>query len=463
MDAKRSPGTEISLPDNVVHLLLTVSNSSMLDQALECLIRTAKSADGRSELSSKDVVPAVVQLCKSLSCPSDRHLILLSLKLLRNLCAGEIMNQNSFLEEGGVGMTFGLVFNARVCPPFDFEIIRMGLQLLGNVVLAGVKHQHVVWNEFFIHEFHEIAKIQTSEICDPLCMVLYMICNGTDGLQEELCSDKGILIVIEILKTATVDGFKEDWLKLLFSRICLDGSQFIPIFSKLYSVSVGIKVNNFSAEQAFLLSVLSEALSERMKDFTVDSKFALSILQILRAAHQIVDYSIRGNLSLPTSNSVVDVVGYSLLILRDICARDYLIEHKESSMDVVDALLSDGLINLLIELLQDLEPPALVRKAMNQGNLREGITSQSYKCCPYKGFRRDIVSILGNCAYNRKRAQDEIREKKGIVLLLQHAVADEDNPFLREWGIWSVRNILENNAENQKIVADLELQGSIDS
>ncbi|PNX63759.1 ataxin-10, partial [Trifolium pratense] len=41
-------------------------------------------------------------------------------------------------------------------------------------------------------------------------------------------------------------------------------------------------------------------------------------------------------------------------------------------------------------------------------------------------------------------------------------VTDEDNPYLREWGIWCVRNILEGNEENQKVVAELQLQGSAD-
>lgn len=55
-----------------------------------------------------------------------------------------------------------------------------------------------------------------------------------------------------------------------------------------------------------------------------------------------------------------------------------------------------------------------------------------------------------------------MRERNGILLLLQQCVIDEDNPFLREWGIWAVRNLLEGNAENQRVVAELEVQGSVD-
>ena len=112
-------------------------------------------------------------------------------------------------------------------------------------------------------------------------------------------------------------------------------------------------------------------------------------------------------------------------------------------------------------MLQDLEAPTIIKKAVKQGENQEGTTS-SLKVCPYKGFRRDIVAVIGNCAYHRKHVQDEIRDKNGILLLLQQCVTDEDNPFLREWGIWSVRNLLETNAENQRLVAEMELQGSVD-
>jgi ataxin-10 len=99
---------------------------------------------------------------------------------------------------------------------------------------------------------------------------------------------------------------------------------------------------------------------------------------------------------------------------------------------------------------------------MNQAGNQEATTSYFPKVCPYKGFRRDLVAVIGNCAYRRKHVQDDIRQKNGMLLMLQQCVTDEDNPFLREWGIWSMRNLLEGNSENQQAVAELELQGSVD-
>ncbi|MCI04431.1 ataxin-10, partial [Trifolium medium] len=61
--------------------------------------------------------------------------------------------------------------------------------------------------------------------------------------------------------------------------------------------------------------------------------------------------------------------------------------------DVFNALLSYGLVELLLILLGDLEPPAIIRKGVEQSDNQDG-ASCSLKPCPYKGFRRDIVAHL---------------------------------------------------------------------
>ncbi|WJX78643.1 hypothetical protein P8452_61840 [Trifolium repens] len=175
----------------------------------------------------------------------------------------------------------------------------------------------------------------------------------------------------------------------------------------------------------------------------------------------VLEQAVRGKSGLPSGITAVDVLGYSLTMLRDICAHDSMRGEEEDANDVVDVLLSYGLIELLLTLLVDLEPPAIIRKGIKQSDNQDG-TSCSLKPCPYKGFRRDIVALIGNCVYRRKHVQDEIRSRNGILLLLQQCVTDDDNPYLREWGLWCVRNVLEGNEENQKVVSELELQGSAD-
>ncbi|MCD7467543.1 hypothetical protein HAX54_005042 [Datura stramonium] len=460
---------ELTIPENVANALLLVSNSSSLEKALEKLIKLAKEAGGRLDLSSKNVVTTVLRLCQSLSSTSYRDLLLLSLKVLRNLCAGEIRNQNEFLQQKGVEIVVDVITSVGFTPDPDCAIIQVALQLLGNYSVGGGERQCDVWHQLFPHKFLKIAGVRSREICDPLCMVIYTCCDGTDGLLTDLCSEQGFPILTEILRTASAVGLKEDWLKLILSKICIEGSYISLIFFKLHSYpsiennGVRYVADQFVIEQSYLLSILSEILNERIEHIVVSHDFALSIFGILKSAAVVVDFSIRGKSGLPVGSAPIDVLGYSLTILRDICACDRLTSSmEESSKYVVDVLVSSGLIEFLLDLLRELEPPTTIRKAMKQDQIKEGTISSSFRCCPYQGFRRDIVAILGNCSYRRRHVQDEIRDKNGILLLLQQCVIDEDNPFLREWGIWCVRNLLEGNAENQGAVADLELQGTVD-
>ncbi|KAK6153439.1 hypothetical protein DH2020_013078 [Rehmannia glutinosa] len=449
-----------SLPDSVLEPLFVASRISTLNKALERLIETAKTSDGRLDLASKHILSPVLQLCQYPLQLSGQDLFL-SIKLVRNLCAGEIKNQNLFIEQNGVGILSTLVTSVRLTCS-DNRILPMVLQVLGNVSLAGEQHRLVVWRQFFPHRFLDIARVRSRETGDPLCMVLYTCSEGSDEQLAELFADPGQDIVVEIIQTVTVAGFREDWVKLLLSKICLEEPYFPSIFSKLSRVVETENSDHFS-EKAFLLRILSEILNERVGDIVVSTDFSLCIFGILRSAVGIFEFGTRKKLPLPTGSADIDVIGYTLSILRDICACDPKFSNQDEKEDVVDKLVSAGLIKFLIGLLRDLEPPAMIRKATINSDAKNEATLQFSKYCPYRGFRRDVVAVIGNCSYRKKHVQDEIREQDGILLLLQQCVTDEDNPFLREWGFWSMRNILEGNAENQQLVTDLELQKSVDT
>ncbi|KAK9122777.1 hypothetical protein Sjap_012379 [Stephania japonica] len=345
----------------------------------------------------------------------------------------------------------------------------MVLQVLGNVCLAGKDHRKAVWNRFFPDEFLGISSIRRLEVVDPLCMVLWNCCDGMDERVAEICGSRGLKIMAEIVRTASEVGSQEHWLVLLFSKICFEESSFSQLFNELGSATMAVNdVKNqddyYTAPQSFILSFLSERLNCKLDEISVSNDFALSAYGVLKKAYETIDFSLRGNSGLPTGSPSIDVLGYSVTILRDVCAKEGQGRSKiEGSVDVVDSLLSLGFLDFLLDILRSLEPPEIIRKSISQGENNAVHThSKSWKLCPYKGFRRDVVAVIVNCLYRRKHVQDEIREKNGILLLMQQCVADEHNPFLREWGIWTMRNLLEGNEENQRIVAEMELQGSVE-
>lgn len=224
---------------------------------------------------------------------------------------------------------------------------------------------------------------------------------------------------------------------------------------------MNVETTSFCREHAFLLGVLSKCLSERPGEIMLQSGFGLCIYDYLKRASGVVNFYARGDSALPTHNPDVDVLGYCLTILRDVCAW----EGRTVAEDHVFPLLSAGLLETLLGFLRELEPPSLVRKSMMQArNQLNSLTmDEPSKVCPYKGFRKDVVSVICNCVHHRKLAQDEIRERNGIHIVLQQCVLDEDNPFLREWGLLTVSYLLDGNTENQREVADLQLLEPIDT
>ncbi|PKA45885.1 hypothetical protein AXF42_Ash016911 [Apostasia shenzhenica] len=418
------------------------------DLTLQDLLAASRTLTGRSRLAATRAPVSLLRRLSNVDAPD----LLMALRVLRNLCAGEAANQNAFVAHGGASVVASILSS----PDATLDVLRVGLQLLGNVALAGEEHCSAIWVAFFPSMFLELARVRESGVCDPLCMVLDTCCSSKGGRwrTRELCQEKEeLLILFEIIVTASTVGYQEEWLEWLIAKLCIEEPFFLSLFLKLGSNAddEGSAEGKYSTMQAFLLNLLSKCLSERPVDYSISSAFVLSILELLKEASNVVDFSSRGT-SLPTGFPAIDVLGYSLMILRDACAAEA----------PVDSLLSAGLVNLVLDLLEQLEPPSLVRRSMANTGGRV-IQTEGKRVCPYRGFRRDLVSVISNCLNGRKQVQDEVRKMNAIPLLLQQCVIDDDNPFLREWGLLAVRNLVEGNAENQCELAEFHLLEAVNT
>ncbi|PWW72594.1 hypothetical protein C7212DRAFT_359915 [Tuber magnatum] len=71
-------------------------------------------------------------------------------------------------------------------------------------------------------------------------------------------------------------------------------------------------------------------------------------------------------------------------------------------------------------------------------------------------IKRYLVMLLSGFSWQNEAVQDLIREKGGLQAVLNQCMIDDDNPYIREHAILCIRNLLENNPENQKVVKALE-------
>ena len=272
----------------------------------------------------------------------------------------------------------------------------------------------------------------------------------------------------------------------------------------------------FTKEQASLLDIMNAALSaqEREKHHEnplssddaeslpplhkefMPSPSAAFIVDIIRCAAKRAASTRLSTLTIPTNSPLADVLGLSLSIIRALSALD------EGRSTAVPALASSGLIPLMLDLLEALGAPDTAKKPKEivnpklensgQRNVNNGLRSLSISECVedvvsppeigsdeqpstllkevegfpktdvYIGYRRDVVAVIANASFRNFSIQEEVREKGGLLLVLQQCMPDSQNPFLREWGLWTIRNLLEGNSKSQSELADLEVRSAVD-
>ncbi|GJJ71574.1 ataxin-10 [Entomortierella parvispora] len=80
----------------------------------------------------------------------------------------------------------------------------------------------------------------------------------------------------------------------------------------------------------------------------------------------------------------------------------------------------------------------------------------------FVGLKRDIVRVVGNLAYCSRHVQDRIRACNGLIVMLSQCNIDDANPYLREYAILAMKNILTGNAENQALIEELQPIEAVD-
>ncbi|KAJ1649349.1 Ataxin-10 [Dispira simplex] len=76
-------------------------------------------------------------------------------------------------------------------------------------------------------------------------------------------------------------------------------------------------------------------------------------------------------------------------------------------------------------------------------------------------IKRDLVAIIGNLVHGSTPLQDRTRELGGIDVLLNQCNIDDNNPFIKEFALLALRNLLTGNLENQRWVQALQPQDTV--
>ncbi|KAL3140251.1 hypothetical protein ABBQ38_004522 [Trebouxia sp. C0009 RCD-2024] len=91
------------------------------------------------------------------------------------------------------------------------------------------------------------------------------------------------------------------------------------------------------------------------------------------------------------------------------------------------------------------------------------LAEQYPKRSPYKGYRCDLVALLANLCFRRPAVQHKVQQLGGVELILSQCQWDDENPLVREYGLWAVRNLCEGNESIQESISGLRPCSTVDS
>lgn len=80
-----------------------------------------------------------------------------------------------------------------------------------------------------------------------------------------------------------------------------------------------------------------------------------------------------------------------------------------------------------------------------------------------EGLKSHLIRLIGNMCYKNRDNQDKVSEMDGIPLILDSCSPDDRNPFLTQWVVYAIRNLTEDNSQNQDLIAKMEEQGLADT
>ncbi|EGG15188.1 ataxin-10 [Cavenderia fasciculata] len=450
----------------------------------------------------------------------QQKICLLTVRLLRNLCAFSPDNQYLVLTSQPDLLNW-LYLHLKTSPIQSIAIAIS--QLLVNSIVSNQSTQSLIWNHWFkSNQLLEIITISKESTIGGILMLIYnCLLNNKSRIVELVDNQVGIELIKKIILLA--DQYNDDvsdshnqifhWIYLLI-RLLIRENTLPTIFKSFGSenyknttiplkditqhpIFKGVLNDNYNSpsiqemdddeeddgllekslgdgsgrtnqDQVRLLNLLDSLLvKERniynyiQKDSIMDLECCLFLLKELIVLYNM-DFKKKAlpkfnNQSTVLNENDFDSIYFIIKILANItCYTDEmlaLVDGKTTVPGVGDdlntALAKNGLIALCVGTLHTTADtvPHDPRKPVDQDKKHE------------MGFKKEIIRILGNVAYLNEPNQHEIRELGGIQLILNNCRIDPNNPYIKEWGVFAIRNIMENNEKNQQLVQDLKMQG----
>ncbi|XP_053506272.1 ataxin-10 [Ictalurus furcatus] len=361
----------------------------------------------------------------------------------RNACVQCPHNQRILRDQGCIQVSLGILGKLLTLTPgasdHRLDALRCGIQFLGNAAVGNQLCKDDIWACGFPHMFLDLLELNDEKAVAYMCMVIYTCLDTekTEQLGVDPIKLKVALKITELCRTLP----DIDWTVLIVTQHFFKSSE---LTEKMYS-------EMSDHERLTLLELVITQLGEVKEE---DCVIPLRTAQFFTLSFQ---HSCKAVLTLSSVSSADE---QALVVIRLL---DILCDMTSGKRKFMDLQNHPDLLQTTIELLKEVHFLGKASKNIFSAAQDFSLTSSDkVGTHPALSFKAHLIRLIGNLCHGHTANQNQVRELDGIALILDNCSIDSNNPFISQWAVFAIRNILEHNVENQRLVQGLRRQGVAD-
>ncbi|XP_056661008.1 ataxin-10-like [Monodelphis domestica] len=364
-------------------------------------------------------------------------------RCLRNACVRCAGNQDMIRDLDLIGTSVKLVDLFQKLNVINQEsrltAFRCGLQFLGNAVAGNEASQRMLWKDAFPDLFLGCLSYSDEKIVTYSCMILFT-CLNSERLKD--LQSRNLTVALRVVQ-AYQKLADADWAFLIISEYLLRSPELV---NSLYA-----KLSH--QERVALLDLM---IAKLVGDEPLTSEFTAAFLSHTGFVASRFQEKCKSVLKLASSDHSGDEEALTTIrLLHVLC-------EMSANCDLLPSLQAfPGLLQTAVETLQMTHLAG--KQTPNVFTTSPCVRGEGDISSPVAGFKSHLIRLIGNLCYKDKNNQDKVYQLDGIPLILDSCSMDDNNPFLKEWAVYAIRNLTEQNKRNQELIAKMENHGLADT
>ncbi|KAI9483386.1 MAG: spinocerebellar ataxia type 10 protein domain-containing protein [Benjaminiella poitrasii] len=396
---------------------------------------------------------------------SNEQCLINLIKLTRNVVAGNLHNQQLAIQYGSLYKIEDLLAEKTSSSTDNNMILQIGTQAISNMITNNHTAIDFMWKIWMTNAqrgsvlSYILSRSNDNLIMSALVLIINCIRGNKDRCDLLVNRKLGKDILAAILGDIERLHGNEENKNFELGYTVLSELITFGYFKKLF-----VEVDDYSDKdpvsdhQIILLKILDSKVHGHKGSFPefINHEESLQFLtqQFVLAGRETVKVliSMRDQGASQLQPDQISNVYSAIVLLFQIINELFILdEEDQQSRGLKDILTKANTLQLVIDIFGHLEM------------LKLPTTEKEKPEIGFNYIKRECVRFIGTMCHKDRFMQDRVRELEGLPLILSQMKIDDSNPYLREYATLALRNLMEDNMENQKIIEELSPQEVVQS